>query len=67
MPYFEAIFYKNREMSLSSILSLFLFSGNFEPRYSYKRYSYKENSVFLHQILTFSELQLSGAVDSSLW
>ena len=28
-------------MSLSNILRLFLFSSNFEPRYSYKRYSDK--------------------------
>lgn len=45
MPYFETILSKNGEMSLSIILSLFLFSGGFEPMYSYKLYSYEENSV----------------------
>ena len=43
---FPAVQRENREMSLSIILFLFLFSGNFEPRYSYKLYSYKRSSVY---------------------
>ena len=48
-------FFKNwiwtRRMSLSIILSLFLFSGNFEPSYSYKLYSYKKNGVVAYILL----------------
>ena len=45
MPYFEAILCKTQEMSLSHILTSFLFSSYFEPRYSYKRYSNKKKTV----------------------
>ena len=49
MPYFEAIWCKSREMSLSIILTTFLFLSNFEPRYSYKQYSNKEKTVYINR------------------